>query len=230
MGQAPGMNAPPTPSPALLNASYYYDFSQNATGYPTPTYRLTSGAFPTGLTMTSAGILSGTPTSVGTYSGVVTADNGINPAATEMFTITVQSPTAPVFINGSPPAAATSVPYSFTFQASGLPAASLSLTSGNLPPGIYEVGYYSFGPGGLTFVWSGALSGTPTQGGTYNFTVTASNGVNPNVVQNFTITITDTGIATDTPTMPPWGLGILAFLLMGVAAKTVPRQHTRSIE
>jgi len=51
---------------------------------------MTAGVLPPGLTLTADGGLSGTPTTLGVYSGiVVSADNGIAPAATQTFTITV---------------------------------------------------------------------------------------------------------------------------------------------
>ena len=61
------------------------------TGSPAPTFSVTSGSLPPGLTLSSAGAITGTPNSPGTYSGVVTASNGINPAATQSFSITVNN-------------------------------------------------------------------------------------------------------------------------------------------
>ena len=48
------------------------------------------GALPGGVTLSSAGVLSGTPASgtVGSYPVTVTATNGISPAATQAFTLT----------------------------------------------------------------------------------------------------------------------------------------------
>jgi hypothetical protein len=99
--------------------------------------------------------------------------------------------------------------YHFSFATSGYPAPSFSLTAGSLPPG-------------LTLLSIGVLTGTPTQAGTYSGTVTASNGLGTNVTQNFTITISNPipPPATDTPTMPVWGLIILAALLLITATKS----------
>ena len=187
--EPPGLNAGSPPGPALLDSSYYYSFAYNASGFPAATYSLTSGIFPTGLTMNSGGILSGKPTVAGSFSGVVTAANGIDPAATQNFTITVQPPTPPVFTNGSPPAVTLGAPYNFTFNASCLPPATLSLTSGSLPPGIFMVASYVFINGHFQVVWTGSISGTPTVAGAFHFSVTAANGANPNAVQDYTITV-----------------------------------------
>jgi hypothetical protein len=97
--------------------------------------------------------------------------------------------------------------YNFSFETSGYPAPIFSLTAGSLPPG-------------LTLSSTGVLTGTPTQTGTYFGTVTASNGLGTNVTQNFTITISNTTPATDTPAMPVWGLMLLAALLVITATKS----------
>jgi hypothetical protein len=68
---------------------------------------------------------------------------------------------------------------SFTVTTSGYPAPAIGRT-GTLPPG-------------MTFVDNGngtaTLSGTPTTGGTYPLSLTASNGVNPNAIQTLTVTV-----------------------------------------
>jgi Divergent InlB B-repeat domain/Putative Ig domain len=51
-------------------------------------------------------------------------------------------------------------------------------------------------PPGMTFdEVTGILAGTPTSAGTYNFQVTASDGVNPDVAKNYTMTIAAVGAA-----------------------------------
>ncbi|MBI4740316.1 MAG: putative Ig domain-containing protein [Betaproteobacteria bacterium] len=46
---------------------------------------------PPGLLMSSSGLIRGTPTLAGTYSGIVTASNGTAPDATQSFTIVIQA-------------------------------------------------------------------------------------------------------------------------------------------
>jgi uncharacterized repeat protein (TIGR03803 family) len=183
--EAPAINAGPPFSPAVVNQSYYFNFSQNAYGYPGPTYTLTSGSFPTGLTMSTGGVVTGTATASGTFSGVVTAANGVGSPATKSFVIVIEPPTVPVFTNGLPPNGYVGSEYSFTFQASGLPAPSLSVTSGTVPPGLIEADYELDGP----LIWSGVLWGRPTQSGTFSFTVTASNGLTTPASQTYSITV-----------------------------------------
>jgi hypothetical protein len=67
---------------------------------------------------------------------------------------------------------------SFTVKATGSPIPSIS-ESGALPAGVT---FTNNGNGTAT------LGGIPTTGGTFNLTITASNGVSPNAAQSFTLT------------------------------------------
>ena len=66
-------------------------FTVTATGYPAPTFTVTAGNLPSGVTLSSGGVLSGTPAAGtgGSYPITITAANGISPAATQSFTLTV---------------------------------------------------------------------------------------------------------------------------------------------
>ena len=72
-------------------------------------------------------------------------------------------------------------------------------TTGNPPSSLSEAGAL---PSGVTFVNNGSgsatLSGTPAAGtsGTFPFTITASNGVVPNAVQLFTLTVSSASTTT----------------------------------
>jgi Bacterial Ig-like domain (group 3)/YDG domain/Galactose oxidase, central domain len=69
-------------------------FQVTATGVPAPTFSFT-GTLPSGVTLSSAGLLSGTPAAgtVGSYPITITAQNGISPNATQNFTLIVQKAT-----------------------------------------------------------------------------------------------------------------------------------------
>jgi hypothetical protein len=130
----------------------------------------------------TAGLLSGSPASGtnGSYPLIFTASNGITPDATQSFTLTVNPapPTAPTITSSSSTSFAVGSAGSFTVTASGFPLPALSL-GGGMPSGV------SFDAG------TGLLSGTPASGsyGRYPLTVTASNGVAPDAVADFTLTI-----------------------------------------
>lgn len=73
---------------------------------------------------------------------------------------------APNLSAANPPGATIRAPYSYAFSATGTPAATFALTSGNLPPGL------SLSDGGL-------LVGVPSAEGTFTFQVAANNAVAP---------------------------------------------------
>ncbi len=80
-------SAPTTPS--LANQSY--SFTCSASGYPASTFSVTAGALPTGLSISSGGAITGTPTATGVFTGTITANNGIGTAATQNFSITINA-------------------------------------------------------------------------------------------------------------------------------------------
>jgi uncharacterized repeat protein (TIGR01451 family) len=70
-----------TPTPATVGSAYSFTFT--ASGEPAPTFAVASGsALPAGMTLTSAGVLSGTPTSAGSFAFEVLATNNVGTAST----------------------------------------------------------------------------------------------------------------------------------------------------
>ena len=59
-----------------------YQHLFHARGAPSPTYLVSAGELPKGLTLDPNGTLSGTPTEAGTFVYVVTATNSVSPDAT----------------------------------------------------------------------------------------------------------------------------------------------------
>jgi len=170
--------ATPPPAPTITNGpppngtvGATYSFTYTATD--SPTFSAT-GTLPTGLTLSPAGVISGTPTVAGTFAGItVTATNGTAPDATQNFAITI-APAAPTITNGPPPNGTVGVAYSFSYTSTNSPTFS---ATGTLPTG-------------LSINSAGMISGTPTAAGTFSgITVTATNGTAPDATQNFAITI-----------------------------------------
>ena len=76
------------PPGGTFNAPYTYTVT--ATGVPSPTFAVTGGALPTGLTLNAiSGVVSGTPSAGGTFVGTLTASNGVPPPATQAFSIVI---------------------------------------------------------------------------------------------------------------------------------------------
>ncbi len=126
-----------------------------------PSFAITSGALPPGLTLTTTGTLSGTPTAAGSFPFDVTATDTTGGTGTRSYTLTSGSATVVVDSLTVPPATAT-IPYSATLTASGGTAPYFfTVTSGSLPPG-------------LALAVNGTVSGIPTMVGVFAFTVTAT--------------------------------------------------------
>lgn len=153
-------------------------FTVTATGSPAPTFS-ESGALPGGVTFNgTTGVLAGTPAAGtgGNYPITITALNGVAPNAVQSFALTVNQAPTITSVNNT------------TFQV-GNPGTFTVTTTGTPKPNVTESGAL---PGGVTFSAStGSIQGTPSSGtsGNYPITFTAQNGVSPNAVQSFTLTV-----------------------------------------
>jgi len=96
----PDLAAPPaitSAAAATLALGQTGGFFVTATGNPAPTFSWAAespSTLPPGLNLSPAGMISGTPTAAGAYTITLTASNGIGTAATQNFTLNVQSPLA----------------------------------------------------------------------------------------------------------------------------------------
>jgi hypothetical protein len=140
--------------------------------FPCATFRVSSGAFPPGLSVSDEGLVSGTPTQAGHYDFYLTVEYHKTPncpgktASDDHFVIDVVSgappkPTVSV-TTASLPDANINQPYT----SPGLTATGATVTSWTLAGGAL--------PAGLTLGANGVISGTPTQSGTFTFTVQAN--------------------------------------------------------
>lgn len=178
---------------ASAGTAYSHGFSASG-GTPGYTYSLQAGSLPTGLTLSSAGLLSGTPTQAGSFSFSVRATDsstgtGAPFTGSQNYTLTVTAPA----ISLSPstlPAASGGVSYLQSVSASGgIGSYTFSLSVGTLPPGI-----------GLSS--AGVLSGTPTATGSYAFTLTATDSLGFTGSQAYTVIVNAPTIAITPATLP----------------------------
>lgn len=140
----------------------FYTQQLNASGGGNMTYELTEGRLPAGMTLTESGLLSGTPTEDGDFTFTVTAANGVGSTNQELFLHVAPgnewvSITTQTLTDGSEDEY-----YCVQLSAAGR---ELSWSAVGLPDG-------------LTLSTAGLLSGTPTEGGDFYFTVTATNSIN----------------------------------------------------
>ena len=145
-------------------------------GEPPYIWSITSGALPAGLTMTSAGLISGIPTGTSSSFGVKVTDQ-FNATANANLSITVVQGTI-IVTTQSLPNGALGVPYSATLGAAGgSPPYTWSVTNGTLPDGLN------------LNVNTGVISGTPTTAGASPFTVQATDSQSNNASANLQIII-----------------------------------------
>ncbi|MFJ3489704.1 ice-binding family protein [Leifsonia aquatica] len=75
-------------TPTAATAGTPYSYPVTATGSPAPTYTVTSGSLPAGLTLNgTTGVISGTPTTPGSSTFTITVTNGTAPDTSATYTI-----------------------------------------------------------------------------------------------------------------------------------------------
>jgi photosystem II stability/assembly factor-like uncharacterized protein len=172
-----------------------YSYTVTASGTPTPTLTASGAsgaALPAWLSFNAAtGVLSGTPAAAdaGNAAIVITAQNGIPPAATQSFTIQVAAlPVAPTITSTPVTSAVEGQAYSYTVTATGQPAPALTAALSGAAPL----------PAWLTFDGTtGVLSGTPGAAdvGQLSLEILAANGTQPDDTQTFTLTVASAAVA-----------------------------------
>lgn len=157
-------------------------FTVTATGTPTPTFT-ESGPLPAGVSLSSSGVLSGTPTQSGSFPITVKAANSAG-SATQSFTLVVDG--HPAFTSASSASFTAGTAGSFSITTSGYPAATIS-ESGALPYGLS----FSAGSAGTA-----TISGTPASNASGTFpvvlTATSSQG---SVTQDLDVVVSSTASA-----------------------------------
>jgi hypothetical protein len=185
-----------TLSPATLTAATAETaYSQTLTasgGTGTYTYSVTAGALPAGVALSSAGVISGTPTTSGSFSFTVTAKDGDGFTGIKAYTLSVSAPTITI----SPttlPAAMVGTAYSATLTASG-----------GIAPYTYAISAGAL-PAGITLSAGGVLAGTATASGSFHFTVMATAGGFAGN-QAYTLTVNAAAVSAPTITISPMTL------------------------
>lgn len=164
---------------AFLNTPYFH-FLTATGGVPPYSWSLASGAeLPPGLTLSSDGVISGTPTSVGANFGfAVTVTDSVGVSMAKVLSLSVsETGGAGVTI------ATTSLPggtVQVSYQAALLAAGGLAPYAWSMSPSQVS---------GLTLSSAGVLSGTPADPGTFAVVITATDSRGFSTNRQFNITI-----------------------------------------
>lgn len=200
-------------------ASVTFAAPANTGGTPITSYRATSS--PGNLSAQCAApcssiVITGLTNGVA-YTFTVTATNGAGTSPSSSSSNSVIPTPAPQFTSANSATFAVKTPGSFNVVATGTPTPTLT-RSGALP-------------GGVTFTpATGVLAGTPNNGtvGAYTITFTAKNGVLPNAVQTFTLTVVKADQTINFDALPDIGFGSPNFTLAATTTSALAVAFTSS--
>jgi len=169
-----------TLAPGQLTVPYSLQFS--ATG-GSPTWTVSSGALPAGLTLSSTGLVSGTPTTAGDYSFKITATDGSR-SDTQSYSMSV---VPKLVIGRTTNLGEVGLAYQFTPQATGGKAGYTWTVDGDLPAGL------------TLDTTSGAITGTPTAPGTFALKLTVKDSLGLTTTVDFPLTVAPRLLVTRRP-------------------------------
>jgi hypothetical protein len=178
---------------AIINAVYPQTTLTAANGTAPYTWAITSGALPTGLTLSPSGALSGTPTAFGTFNFTVTVTDSATPTphtATASLSVLINPALASVVLNPTTVTGGTSSTGTVTLTGAAAAAATVTLSSNNGAAVVPATATVAAGQTSGTFqVTTNAVSAsTPaTITATYGVAKTAALTVNPPVVSMVTL-------------------------------------------
>ncbi|MBT9549783.1 MAG: putative Ig domain-containing protein [Hydrogenophaga sp.] len=191
-------------SPATLpNATAGTAYSQTLTasgGVAAYSFSLSAGSLPAGLTLSTGGALSGTPTEAGSFSITVTATDANGQTGSRAYTLVVAPPTLTMTPAPGTLSAPYGVPFSQTFVVSGSPGPYNRVMIGSLPTGLSISGY--------------TISGTPTQLGSFNISIMmvdsglTGTGAPFSITQNYTIEVAAPTVVVSPATLPNPAVGV----------------------
>lgn len=142
---------------------------------------ISSSTLPPGLSLSSAGVISGTPTQIGNFPFIVQATSSTNQTATASLQIRVNATAGTLTITTtSLPAGVLNQFYNQQLQATG-------------GTGSYTWGSLSSLPPGLTLNTIGFVTGTPTQTGFFQFNVQVLTSTGQTAQAQVSLSITATG-------------------------------------
>ena len=184
-----------------VNVSYSTQLSASAV--PSFTWTVSAGSLPPGLSLSTGGLISGTPVIAGTYIFSVSAADATNSAnfgvrQLEIIVTPLNLSVSTTLANGN-----AGTPYSQSLTVTGATGAV-----------AWTVQQFNYLPPGLTLTSAGVLSGTPTTVGQYFFNLTATDSSNNILTRNFNVSIYAAG------TTAPLGLSFGPFINTSIGSES----------
>jgi hypothetical protein len=193
-----------------------YSYSVPVSGGTPPYVWSVSGTLPAGLTLSTKGVISGTPVAVGTtgFTLSVTDSEAVPAGVAANFSLTIQG--GLTVSTTTLPAGTVGVSYTATLTASGgITPYTWSLPGGGLPPG-------------LNLSSTGVISGTPTATGTFSFGVQVDDSEPSGQVAQGELTITVSAIGITTQSLPAAAINVPYSQTLAAVGGTQPYTWTLS--
>jgi hypothetical protein len=212
----------PASLPAATAGSAYSQTLSASGGTAPYTFAVSAGTLPAGLSLSPAGVLSGTPTASGTFNFTATATDstGSPTSGSRAYTVVVASPTITL--------PATTLAGGTAYQAY---AAAINPATGGIAPYTYTLSAGAL-PAGVTVNGaSGALSGTPTVPGSFSFTLTATDsttGTAGQASQSYSLSIVSPTLTIAPSTLPAGGIGTAYSQTLSTSGGTAPYSYALS--
>ncbi|HLP69911.1 MAG TPA: putative Ig domain-containing protein [Rhizobium sp.] len=194
---SPTLALSPSTLPGGTGAAAYSQALSASAGTAPYSFAITAGSLPAGLTLSSAGVLSGTPTTEGTSAFTVTATDAYGATGSRSYTLVIAI-AAPVVSNVGATVAANSSGNPITLDLSGGAAARVTVAG---PP---SHGTASASGTAITYTPSAGYSGPDS------FTYMATNATGSSSPATVTITVTPPSLALSPSTLPD-GTGAVAY-------------------
>ncbi|MGH9418148.1 MAG: putative Ig domain-containing protein [Terriglobales bacterium] len=204
---------PPAAVP-LATVGEPYSLTLTAVNGTSPyTFSVVGSALPTGLSLSSAGVVSGTPANAAVVTATIQVTDSSVPTLTARLPVTITVAALQAASRQLLPATV-GVAYTATItMANGTGPYTPVVVNGTLPPGINAVQSVA-----TTVGWD--LTGTPTQAGVYNFSVQETDADGLRVVEPFTLVVNPFAIS---PLVLPSGVEGQGYLQqMGIQGGASP--------
>lgn len=159
-------------------------------------YAVTAGSLPPGVGITPSGVITGTPTTGGSYTFTVTATDASSNTGTQDYTVNIGTNSLTINPAGLPNGTQGTA-YNQTVSASGGTGPyTYSVSAGALPAGL------SLNPS------TGAIAGIPTGSGASSFTIQANDSVGNIGTRAYSMNIGTVSLTVNPSTLPPGTVGI----------------------